>query len=86
MNVFCQRRAYKIKGRIGAFLFSLNLTIKDSVVVCCCDSVCVVISLVKSCCFNIVGDKLLLDFGVKLQNCHGNAPYVSEPNSRFHTY
>ena len=66
--------------RIGVFLSSLNLTTKDSVVVCGFDSVCVVISLVKTCCFNIVGDKLLLRFGVKLQNCHGNASYVSEPN------
>ena len=57
MNVFCQRRAYKIKGRIGAFLSSLNLIIKDSVVVCGCDSLCVAISLVKTYCFNILGDK-----------------------------
>ena len=34
----------------------------------------------KICCFNIVGDKLLLNFGVKSQICHGNAPYVPEPN------
>ena len=49
-------------------------------VVCGCESVCVIISLVKTCCFNIVGNKLLLNFGVKLQNGHGNAPYVPEPN------
>ena len=34
----------------------------------------------KICCFNIVGDKLLLNFGVKSQICHGNAPYVPEAN------
>ena len=31
---------------------------------------------------NIIGDELLLNFGAKLQNCHGKPSYVSVPRWR----
>ena len=32
----------------------------------------IIITIISMC--NIIGDELLLNFGAKLQNCHGNPP------------